>query len=90
MLNKVADNELRQRRRRVPAEVPVWDRELLEGFWECYPGGVAQEARLAARLVQAVLQAEHQRERRRRRQTDAVEVEVTDQFIRTAMDRAAP
>lgn len=90
MMNKVAYNELCQRRRRVPVEVLVRDRELLEGFWESYPGGVAQEALLTAQLVQAVLQAEHQRERRRRSQADAVDLEVTDQFIRTAMNRAAP
>jgi fructosamine-3-kinase len=90
MLNKVAYNELRQRRKRVPLEVLVRDRELLEGFWESYPGWVAEEALLTAQLVQAVLQAEHRRERLRRSQADTVDVEVTDQFIRTAVDRAAP
>ena len=66
------------------------DRELLEGFWESYPGWVAEESLLTAQLVQAVLQAEHQRKRLRRSQGDTVDVEVTDQFIRSAVDRAAP
>jgi hypothetical protein len=90
MMNNVAYNQLRQRRKGVPSEVLVRDRELLEGFWESYPGGVAEESLLTAQLVQAVLQAEHQRERLRRSQADAVDVEVTDQFIRSAVDRAAP
>jgi hypothetical protein len=63
--------------------------ELLEGFWEAYPGGVAEESLLAAQLVQAVLQAEHRQDRLRRRQADIVDVEVTYEFIRTAVDRAA-
>jgi aminoglycoside phosphotransferase (APT) family kinase protein len=90
MMNNVAYNELRRRRKRVPAEVLVRDRELLEGFWESYPGWVAEESLLTAQLVQAVLQAEHQRKRLRRSQGDTVDVEVTDQFIRSAVDRAAP
>jgi hypothetical protein len=71
-------------------EVVLRDRELLDGFWESYPDGVAEESLLTAQLVQAVLQAEHQRERLRRRQADSVDVEVTDEFIRTAVHRAAP
>jgi len=64
-------------------------RELLDGFWESYPGGVARESLLAAQLLQAVLQAEHRQDRLRRRQADTIEVEVTYEFIRTAVDRAA-
>jgi aminoglycoside phosphotransferase (APT) family kinase protein len=89
MVNNVAYNELRARRERVPSKVLVRDRELLEGFWESYPGGVAEESLLTAQLVQAVLQAEHRKDRLRRRQADTVEVEVTHEFIRAAMDRAA-
>jgi aminoglycoside phosphotransferase (APT) family kinase protein len=89
MMNNVAYNELRQRRKRVPSKVLLRDRELLEGFWESYRGRVAEESLLTAQLVQAVLQAEHQRERVRRSQADTVEVEVTDEFIRTAVQRAA-
>jgi hypothetical protein len=89
MMNNVAYNELRQRRKRVPAKVLVRDRELVEGFWESYPGGAAEESLLTAQLVQAVLQAEHRRERRRHSQADTVDVEVTDEFIRSAVDRAA-
>ena len=89
MMNNVAYNELRQRRKRVPSEVLLRDRELLEGFWESYRGRVAEESLLTAQLVQAVLQAEHQRERVRRSQADTVDVEVTDEFIRAAVQRAA-
>jgi fructosamine-3-kinase len=89
MTNNVAYNQLRQRRKAVPAEVLLRDRELLEGFWESYPGGVAEESLLTAQLVQAVLQAEHQRGRLRRSQADTVDVEVTDEFIRSALNRAA-
>jgi fructosamine-3-kinase len=85
MMNNVAYNELRQRRKRAPSEVLLRDRELLKGFWESYPGGVAEESLLTAQLVQAVLQAEHRKES----QADTVEVEVTYEFIRTAVDRAA-
>jgi fructosamine-3-kinase len=88
MMNNVAYNELRQHREGVPLEVVLRDRELLEGFWESYPDGVAEESLLTAQLVQAVLQAEHQRERLRRSQADSVDVEVTDEFIRSAVDRA--
>jgi fructosamine-3-kinase len=90
IMNNVAYNELRARRERGPSEVLLRDRDLLEGFWESYPGGVAEDSLLTAQLVQAVLQAEHRRERRRRSQADTVDVEVTDQFIRSAVDRAAP
>ena len=90
MMNNVAYNQLRQRRKRVPSEVLARDRELLEGFWESYRGRVAEESLLTAQLVQAVLQAEHQRERVRHNQADTTEVEVTDEFIRSAVQRAAP
>ena len=89
MMNNVAYNELRHRRERAPSKVLLRDRELLDGFWESYPGQVAQESLLTAQLVQALLQAEHQRDRQRRGQGDTVDVEVTDEFIRTAVDRAA-
>jgi aminoglycoside phosphotransferase (APT) family kinase protein len=90
MMNNVAYNELRARRERGPSEVLVRDRDLLNGFWESYPGGVAEESLLTAQLVQALLQAEHRKDRLRQRQADTVDVEVTDQFIRAAVDRAAP
>jgi fructosamine-3-kinase len=89
MMNNVAYNELRQRREPAPSRELVRDRELLDGFWESYPGGVARESLLAAQLLQAVLQAEHRQDRLRRRQADTIEVEVTYEFIRTAVDWAA-
>ena len=89
MMNNVAYNELRQRRERVPSSVLVRDRELLDGFWESYPGGVAEGSLLTAQLVQAVLQAEHQQDRVRRREADTVEVEVTYEFIRAAVAQVA-
>jgi aminoglycoside phosphotransferase (APT) family kinase protein len=89
MMNNVAYNELRHRREGAPSKELLRDRELLEGFWESYPGGVAEESLLTAQLVQAVLQAEHRKERLRHDQADSVEVEVTYEFIRAAVDRAA-
>ena len=90
MVNNVAYNELHHRREDVPSEVLGRDRELLEGFWESYPGGIAQESLLTAQLVQALLQAEHRQARLRNGQADTVEVEITDEFIRAAVDRVAP
>ena len=90
MMNNVAYNELRCRREGAPSTVLVRDRELLDGFWEAYPGGVAEESLLTAQLVQAVLQAEHRQARLRHGQADTVEVEVTDESIRAAVQRVAP
>ena len=87
MMNNVAYNELRSRRERVPSKELGRDRELLDGFWESYPGGVAEASLLAAQLVQAVLQAEHRQDRLRQRQADTVEVDVTYEFIRATVDR---
>jgi aminoglycoside phosphotransferase (APT) family kinase protein len=89
MMNNVAYNELRQRREGQPSKELVRDRELLDGFWETYPGGVAQESLLTAQLVHAVLQAEHRKDRLRQGQADTVEVDVIYEFIRAAVDRAA-
>jgi fructosamine-3-kinase len=89
MMNNVAYNELRQHREGVPSDVLVRDRELLDGFWETYPGGVAEESLLTAQLVQAVLQAEHRQDRLRQRQAETVDVDVTREFIRAAVDRVA-
>jgi len=89
MVNNVAYNELRDRRERGPSQLLGRDRELLDGFWESYPGGVAEESLLTAQLVQAVLQAEHRLDRLRGGQADTVDVDVTYEFIRTTMDRAA-
>ena len=89
MMNNVAYNELRQRRKGVPSAVLVRDRELLEGFWESYPAGVAEDSLLSAQLVQAVLQAEHRRDAVRSSQADSIDAEVAYEFIRTAMDRVA-
>jgi aminoglycoside phosphotransferase (APT) family kinase protein len=89
MMNNVAYNELRSRREGVPSTVLVRDRELLDGFWETYPGGVAEESLLTAQLVQALLQAEHRQDRLRHNQADTVDVEVTYEFIRAAVDRVA-
>ena len=89
MVNNVAFNELRARREHAPSQELLRDRELLEGFWESYPDGVAEEAMLTAQLVQAVLQGEHREDRQRRRQADTVDVDVTYEFIREAMQRAA-
>jgi hypothetical protein len=90
MMNNVAYNELRQRREGGPSTVLVRDRELLDGFWESYPGGVAEESLLTAQLVQAVLQAEVRKERLQNDQADIVDVEVACEFIRVTVDRAAP
>jgi aminoglycoside phosphotransferase (APT) family kinase protein len=89
MVNNVAYNELRSRRQGEPSEVLLRDRELLDGFWESYPGGVAEESLLTAQLVHAVLQAEHRKHRLRRNQADTVEVEVSYEFIRAAVHRVA-
>jgi aminoglycoside phosphotransferase (APT) family kinase protein len=89
MVNNVAFNELRARREHAPSKELLRDRELLDGFGESYPDGVAEEAMLTAQLVQAVLQAEHREDRQRRRQADTVDVDVTYEFIREAMQRAA-
>jgi hypothetical protein len=89
MMNNVAYNELRSRREGEPSKVLLRDRELLDGFWEAYPDGVAEESLVTAQLVQAVLQAEHRRDRQRRSQADTVDVEVTDEFIRAAVQRAS-
>jgi fructosamine-3-kinase len=89
MVNNVAYNELRDRREGAPSKVLGRDRELLDGFWESYPDGVAQESLLTAQLVQAVLQAEHRQDRLRHGQADTVEVDVTYEFIRAAVDRTA-
>jgi fructosamine-3-kinase len=89
MMNNVAYNELRARRQGEPSKVLLRDRELLDGFWEAYPGGVAEESLLTAQLVQAVLQAEHRQDRLRHGRADTVEVEVTYEFIRAAVDRVA-
>ena len=90
MMNNVAYNKLRARRERVPSEVLVRDRELLDGFWDSYPGDVAEESLLTAQLVQAVLQAEHRKDRLRHNQANTAEVDVTYEFIRAAVQRAAP
>jgi aminoglycoside phosphotransferase (APT) family kinase protein len=89
MMNNVAYNELRARREGAPSQVLLPDRELLDGFWEAYPGGVAEESLLTAQLVQAVLQAEHRKDRLKQRQADPIEVDVTYEFIRGAVQRAA-
>jgi aminoglycoside phosphotransferase (APT) family kinase protein len=88
MMNNVAYNELRAHRERLPSKLER-DRNLLDGFWESYPGGVAEESLLSAQLVQAVLQAEHRKDRLRHGQADTVEVDVTYEFIRAALDRVA-
>ena len=87
MMNNVAYNELRSRREGAPSKMLVRDRELLDGFWESYPRGVAEEALLTAQLVQAVLQAEHRKDRLRHHQAGTVEVDVSYEFIRAAVDR---
>jgi aminoglycoside phosphotransferase (APT) family kinase protein len=89
MMNNVAYNELRARHEGAPSQELARDRELLEGFWEAYPGGVAEESLLTAQLVQAVLQAEHRQDRLQHGQADTVEVDVTYEFIRAAVDRVA-
>jgi fructosamine-3-kinase len=89
MMNNVAYNELRRRHEGGPSKALARDRELLDGFWESYPGDVAEEALLTAQLVQAVLQAEHRKDRVRQSQADTIDVEVTHEFIRAAVQRAA-
>jgi aminoglycoside phosphotransferase (APT) family kinase protein len=89
MMNNVAYNELRARRENMPSKLLERDRNLLDGFWEAYPDRVAEKSLLTAQLVQAVLQAEHRQERLRHGQVDTVEVEVSYEFIRAALDRVA-
>jgi hypothetical protein len=87
MMNNVAYNELRQRRERVPSKLLERDRNLLDGFWESYPDHVAEESLLTAQLVQALLQAEHRQDRLRHGEADTIEVDVSYEFIRAALDR---
>jgi aminoglycoside phosphotransferase (APT) family kinase protein len=89
MMNNAAFNELRHRREGVPPDALTRDRELLAGFWESYPRDVAEGSLATAQLVQAILQAEHRQDRLNRSETDTVEVEVTHEFIRSMLDRAA-
>jgi aminoglycoside phosphotransferase (APT) family kinase protein len=89
MMNNVAYNQLRSRRGPVPSKLLLRDHELLDGFWESYPGGVAEESLLSAQLVQAVLQAEHRHDRLRHGQADTVEFDVSHEFIRAAVQRVA-
>lgn len=63
------------------------DRELLDGFWESYPHVVAEESLLTAQLVQAVLQAEHRQDSADAPGVDDLDVQVTHEFIRDALDR---
>ena len=87
MMNNVAYNELRARREAAPSKTLERDRELRDGFWESYAGDVAEESLLTAQLVQAVLQAEHRKDAVGGSQVDTVDVEVTYEFIRAAVDR---
>jgi aminoglycoside phosphotransferase (APT) family kinase protein len=89
MMNNAAFNEIRHRREGVPPEPLTRDRELLAGFWESYSDHVAEESLLTAQLVQAILQAEYRQDRLDRSETDTADVEVTYEFIRTIVDRAA-
>jgi aminoglycoside phosphotransferase (APT) family kinase protein len=89
MMNNAAFNELRHRREGVPPDALTRDRELLAGFWESYPRDVAEESLATAQLVQAILQSEHRQDRLNRSETDTIEVEVTHEFIRSMLDRAA-
>jgi fructosamine-3-kinase len=89
LANNEAFNELRHRRDQVPPPNLERDRELLSGFREAYPAEVADESLLTARLVQAVLQAEHREARLTRGETDPAEVEVTHELIRSLVDRMA-
>jgi fructosamine-3-kinase len=89
MMNNVAFNELRYRRETEPPAPLTRDRGLLDGFWESYPGNVAEESLLTAQLVQAVLQAEHREESvsSSQTETDTVDVEVTHEFIRGVVEQ---
>ena len=89
MMNNVAYNQLRARREGAPSTELGRDRALLDGFWESYTGDVAEESLLTAQLVQAVLQAEHREDAVGGSQVDTVDVEVTYEFIRAAVDRMA-
>jgi fructosamine-3-kinase len=87
MMNNVAFNELRNRHEGVPPKALTHDRDLATGFWESYSGDVAEESLLTAQLVQAILQAEYRQNRLNRKQADPVDVEVTQEFIHTTLDR---
>jgi fructosamine-3-kinase len=89
MMNNVAYNELRSRHEGAPSKVLLRDRELLDGFWESYPDGVAEESLLTAQLLQALLQAEHRQDRLRHGQADTTDMEVVYEFIRAAVERVA-
>jgi fructosamine-3-kinase len=89
MKNNAAFNELRYHHEGTPSEALERDRELLAGFWESYPGNVAEGSLLAAQLVQAVLQAEHRQDQLNQGRIDACDVEVTREFIHAVVDRMA-
>jgi len=89
MMNNVALNELRDQRESEPPAALPRDRELLAGFWESYPDNVAEESLLTAQLVQALLQAEVRQDRLQHNETDAVDVEVTHEFIGSLVNRMA-
>jgi fructosamine-3-kinase len=89
LMNNVEFNERGQRHHGVPSEVLLRDRQLLAGVWESYPGEVTEDSLLTAQLIQAVLQAEHREERYGRGDTDASDVKVTHEFIRTVVERMA-
>jgi fructosamine-3-kinase len=65
------------------------DRELLAGFRSTYPGEIAEATLRSARLVQAVLQAEHRQEQARRGEADGREAEATFAFVRATIDELA-
>jgi hypothetical protein len=71
----------------MPSKLLERDRKLLDGFWESYPDPVAEESLLTAQLVQALLQAEHRQDRLRHGEADTIEVDVSYEFIRAALDR---
>jgi aminoglycoside phosphotransferase (APT) family kinase protein len=89
MMNNAAFDELAHRRDSAPSEALSRDRELAAGLWESYPGVIAEESLLTAQLMQAVLQAEHRQYRMHGGQTGNVDVEVTHEFIRAIVHRAA-
>jgi len=87
MMNNAAFNELRYHRTGVLPDALGRDRDLVAGFWECYPGEVAEESLITAQLVQSVLQAEHRHARLERGHIEDVGVEVTHELIIELVDR---
>ena len=84
MANNVEFSERRHQTDGGSLETLNRDRLLLAGFWEAYPDVIPEESLVTARLVQAVLQAEHRQVASDHSEND---VEVTHEYICDVRDR---